>query len=784
MISICCINPIRIAFLAVVISVLPVTLSSQQHTDNQVKLGFIYNFIKNISWTEEEKIDTLVIAAFGKESGIIQSLKSLEHLEIKNKPIRVKIVHSLNMITPSHVLVITGDQNDRIAEIYQHIQGNNTLLITDRCNLQRYVMINFIYGSDSLIRFEVNTKNIQDAGLVLSPKLILLGGSEIDIRDLYRETEKTLVSEKERTEQYEKELILKKQEIDQLNRTLLDLNFDAEIMRSQIDSQKNELNMLAARNFEQQKNIDQKNITLEEQKAEIKNREENLLRKEIDIRAVQQQIEESKGVLTSLKDEINDRQQTIEDQKYELNAQQTRIRVQRSYLFLLGLIIIMALTVILLIYRIFRNRQRRNVELEKQNTLVKEQHDQIAQQNRELEMHRTQLEELVLERTKDLSDAKEKAEESDRLKSSFLANMSHEIRTPLNAIIGFIDLLLKEKVSRKTRKNYQQIVQSNSELLLRLINDILDLAMIESEQFKVDLSDENLAELIESAFSSSLTSSRDTRPPDLKFRLSLPDKSLRIRTDAFRFKQILHNLADNAIKYTEEGIIEIGFRQDGNRAVIFVKDSGIGINADQQRIIFDRFTKIETPGSRLYRGIGLGLAIVKKLVEELEGEIWVESEIRVGTTFFFTQPLAAVEQTLAKALKATQPSPAVSFSNKTILVCEDDDSNYLLLEKMLTSYDLLVKRAINGQEAVNYCREGNLPDLILMDIKMPVMDGIEAAGIIKNNLGFNKPIVAQTAYATSNEVQNYSKHFDDYITKPTTREMLLKSLKQHLADPV
>lgn len=754
-----------------------------QPTDDQIKLGLIYNFIKNITWNEEQTIDTIYIATYGQGGSLHRNLGQLERLEVRGKPIRIKNIRSVSTDDQYHVLVIMSDQNDRIGEIYQRIQGENILLITDRCQLQRFVMLNFVYGTDSLVKFEVNSKNIEDAGLSISPKLILLGGSEIDIRNLYRETEKTLITEKERTGQYEKELMIKKQEIDQLNLTLYQLNADADIMRAQIQSQKSELGKLELQNSEQLRNIDDKNLTLDDQKAEIKKREAQLLLKEKTISQVEQKIEESSLILNSLKDEINNRQQTIEDQKFAISSQLARIKQQRSYLFLLALIIVLAIAVIFMIYHNYKNRQRRNEELEKQNALVKNQRDHIAEQNRELEMHRTQLEKLVLERTRDLLMAKEKAEEADRLKSSFLANMSHEIRTPLNAIIGFIDLIFNERISKKTRASYQQIVQSNSELLLQLINDILDLAMIESEQLKVERRDENLFSLINMTFSSCQTSKKNFLPPNLAFKLNLPDKSIRIRTDAIRFKQILLNLIDNAIKYTEKGSIEIGFTTDETMATIFVRDTGIGIPHDQQRAIFDRFTKIENPGTRLYRGIGLGLAIVKKLVEELGGDIDLESEQGKGSCFYFTQPLAQANAKTKAIESNVKSTPSLSFENKTILICEDDDSNFMLLEKVLSSFNVNILHAKNGQEAINLYTSGSRPDLILMDIKMPVMDGVEATKILKNS-GYTNPIIAQTAYATSNEVQKYAHHFDDYITKPITREVLFKSLNQFLADPV
>ncbi len=756
-------------------------LSSQQLSDSQIKAGYIYNFIKNITWQNEDLLDTITIAVLGKDDEIFASLKEMEYLKVRDKTIRVEFIRSLNQLTYCQVLYISRNQNDLIQEIFRKLKGDNTLLVTDQCEIKHTVMINFIYTADSLIKFEVNSKNIEDAGLILSPKLILLGGSEIDVRNLYRETERTLVSEKEKSDLYEKELILKKQELDRLNTDLQRMISEVESLRSEIALQKTELKELASVNAEQQISIDKKNSTLDIQKREIQKREEKLIRKELEIVNIQQQIKESNRVLLDLRDEIRERQQIITDQENILSTQQSRIQLQRSFLIVLAGLIIMAILVIVLIYRNVISRQKKNIELEKQNTLIKEQHDQIAIQNQELEMHRNQLEKLIRERTSDLMAAKEKAEESDRLKSSFLANMSHEIRTPLNAIIGFIDLLFNENLGDEERNSYKQIVNNNSELLLQLINDILDLALIESEQFRVELAEENLSQQIQLAFNSCKVSKLNSLSKDLTFKLRLPDASHYINTDALRFRQILLNLIDNAIKYTERGTIEIGYFIEKNRAVIFVKDTGIGIEQEQQTRIFDRFTKIESPGTRLYRGIGLGLAIVKKLVGALGGEIWVESEPGKGSCFFFTQALVENKNEAGKESFDTLPfRTGKLFTDKTILVCEDDDSNFFLLEKMLSSTNLTIHRAKNGQEAVDYCTRGNKPDLVLMDIKMPVMDGIKATQILKGELHYSNPIIAQTAYATQKEVKDYSGYFDAYLTKPIVREELINSLNVYL----
>jgi signal transduction histidine kinase/CheY-like chemotaxis protein len=765
----------------------PVELFSQKPTDNQIKLGYIYNFIKNITWKDEVKIDTFKVAYLGEDDDFLKSIKSMENVQIRNKSVRVKEYSSLENLKKVQVLVVSNSQNALVKDINSKLIGENTLIITDRCEFQRYVMINFVYSADSVVKFEVNTKNMEDEGFTISPKLILLGGTEIDVRNLYRETEKTLITEKEKSVSYEKELDRKKQEVEDLNSDLTRLYAQLETMKKELAVQQNEIKVqqgeltnLKTQNNEQKLSINEKNITLDNQKKEIERREKQLALKEIEIQQVQQKILEHNSLLNNLKDEIDERQKTIADQGNILSSQQARIRSQRNFLILSFILIFIALTSVILIYRGFKIRKQQNTELEKQNNLVIEQRDQIAIQNQELEMHRTQLENLVQERTVDLIEAKEKAVESDRLKSSFLANMSHEIRTPLNAIIGFLELLASEETDRELRDQYTTIIRSNSELLLQLINDILDFAFIESGQMKIETEKINLSTLIQQLLSNYQTHNILADYTRLEIRMNIPDTETCIITDQVRFKQILTNLIDNALKYTERGYIEVGFELEENKVVIYVQDTGIGIPADKHKLIFDRFAKVEDSRKKLYRGVGLGLAICKKLVELLDGQIWIDSEPGKGSCFYFTQPVSAMEKGDQVQIINSNSLSSIVFSDKSILICEDDDSNYLYLKKVLSKNRITIHRAADGLEAIKFINLGNNPDLILMDIKMPNLDGIETTKKLKGEMGFKNPIIAQTAYATSYERAKYAKYFDAFITKPIIKEELYESLNNFL----
>jgi signal transduction histidine kinase len=279
-----------------------------------------------------------------------------------------------------------------------------------------------------------------------------------------------------------------------------------------------------------------------------------------------------------------------------------------------------------------------NVKLEEQSEELANQNEELVQNQEQLSLYKDQLEKLVIERTSELEKAKTKAEESDRLKSTFLANMSHEIRTPLNAITGFTGLFDDPDIDAETRKTYHQIIQANSETLLHLIDDILDLSTIEVNQITMKYSLLYPLQIFREVYQQFLPQVAE----NVEFLLVTDEdyKSASIKSDEHRFRQILSNLVSNAIKFTEKGRIEIGFYPySKDQMVFFVKDTGIGISKKEQEIIFNHFTKIEKK-TKIFRGVGLGLAICKQLTELLGGKIWIESELGKGSTFFFTQPLS------------------------------------------------------------------------------------------------------------------------------------------------
>ncbi|HWR94535.1 MAG TPA: ATP-binding protein [Flavobacterium sp.] len=374
---------------------------------------------------------------------------------------------------------------------------------------------------------------------------------------------------------------------------------------------------------------------------------------------------------------------------------------------------------------------------------------------------------------KQLELSKEKAEESDKLKSSFLANLSHEIRTPMNAIVGFSDLLNEPNLSDESKQEYLKIIKNCGINLVSIIEDLIEMSKIDSKQiipnykgFDLDVCVKELYETI-----------KVTIPNDKELELCFieNEKSIpkNILTDEIKLKQVIVNLISNAIKYTEKGKITLGYQIHEKEKIIefTVKDTGLGIDEKNLKVIFDRFRRIEDEFSAELSGLGLGLAISKAYVEMLGGKISVKSEKNIGSVFSFTIPLI-YDKTISNSIPNAKINLEVNPNRETILVAEDDNINFLLLKRILQLKKYKVLRAVNGQEAVDICRENQEIRLVFMDIKMPILSGIEAFKIIHS---FNPklPVIAQTAYASVEDYERIIQFgFSGYVSKPLEKEKI------------
>lgn len=369
----------------------------------------------------------------------------------------------------------------------------------------------------------------------------------------------------------------------------------------------------------------------------------------------------------------------------------------------------------------------------------------------------------------ELVDAKERAIEADKLKSAFIANMSHEIRTPLNAIVGF-SKIIAETDDPEDRKTYFSIVDANNNRLLGLINEILDLSKIESG---IMIFDENPIKMKD--FSEDLLHTLSFRcPQGVQLLYEPADEELVVLCDRNRLSQVFINLIHNAIKFTSSGSITFGFTKEPSHLQFFVRDTGTGIPPDKLSTVFDRFVKADN----FTQGTGLGLSICRSIVDRWGGEIWAESEVGQGSTFFFSFPYSKVVTDATPEKLTAHGEITYEETNKTLLVAEDTNSNYKLIEAMIGKMYKLV-RAHNGLEAVSLFNELH-PDLILMDIKMPEMNGLEAAAIIRET-DKNVPILAQSAFAFEDDRRNaLEMGCTDFISKPFSKKQLTTMIQRLL----
>jgi PAS domain S-box-containing protein len=377
----------------------------------------------------------------------------------------------------------------------------------------------------------------------------------------------------------------------------------------------------------------------------------------------------------------------------------------------------------------------------------------------------------------ELVHAKDQAEKAERLKIVFLSNISHELRTPMNGIIGFTELLQSQTNTNK-RDQYLKVISNSAKQLLRIVTDIVDISKIETSEvdiFETEVSLNKLFQEFHETYSSHLIH-RNKPNIELQFENCFPEQAYIINTDETKIRQILNNLLGNAAKFTETGTIQFGCCIKNDFIEFYVKDTGIGVPPEEFELIFECFRQTDHPTRKLYGGTGLGLAISKGFLMKLGGRIWVESEQNIGSTFFFTIPYKPIPQ----EMDANSDAEIKIWSNYEILVVEDEIMCFELVVEMLSDTGLNITHASTGLEALKICRKNNNLKLVLMDMRLPEIDGYEATKRIKE-FKPNLPIIAQTAHAL---LEDRSKCInagcDDYMTKPLNQELLIAKIKYYI----
>jgi len=415
--------------------------------------------------------------------------------------------------------------------------------------------------------------------------------------------------------------------------------------------------------------------------------------------------------------------------------------------------------------------------------------ERMAEMNMKLQYSNQHLEKEIEKRTREILLALEKAKESDRLKSAFLANVSHEIRTPLNGILGFAEILKEQDLSGEQQQEYLSIIEKSSARMLNTINDIVDLSKIESGQIKVSVSEINVNKLIKDIYAF-FKPEAEQKGLQIRCKNALPANEAIIITDKDKLFDILSNLIKNAIKFTNSGSIEIGYNiVEASHAEtlhatslmeFYVCDTGIGIPPDQLEFIFERFRQGSESLNKKFQGSGLGLAISKAYVEILGGKIWVESEVGKGSVFYFTIPTVPELKEESFFKNVVLPNGTESLiRNLKILIAEDDDGSAIFLKVAVRMFSKEVIRVRTGIEAIESCHNNPDFDLVMMDIQMPEMDGLEATRQIRK---FNTDVViiAQTAFALSGDNEKVIEAgCNDYISKPIKKELLMELIQRH-----
>jgi hypothetical protein len=383
----------------------------------------------------------------------------------------------------------------------------------------------------------------------------------------------------------------------------------------------------------------------------------------------------------------------------------------------------------------------------------------------------------------ELIKSKEKAEESDRLKSAFLANMSHEIRTPMNGILGFADLLKEPDLSGEQQQEYIRIIEKSGKRMLNIINDIIDISKIEAGLVGTNKVESNINEQIEYVYTF-FKPEAEAKGLQLIFKKPLPDKEAVILTDREKVFAILTNLIKNAIKYSDQGSIEFGYDIEKYHPAafiqFFVKDTGIGIPEAKLEAVFERFMQADTADKMARHGAGLGLYITRAYVEMLEGKIWVESEEGSGSTFYFTLPYntSKTYKPINDDLVSLEMT-SDNFKHIKILIAEDDEISKALISHYVNEFGKKIIGAKSGTETIEICRNNPDIDLILMDIQMPDLNGYEATRQIRQ-FNPNVIIIAQTALALAGEKERaIEAGCNDYIAKPINKANLLELINKH-----
>ncbi len=747
--------------------------------------AYIFRIAEHIQWANEAKIERYRIHIIDDRRDLANYLKdNLRSKQLHGKPLAVTRSGMSKAPADAHLIFISNNKADSYPSVFQQTEGSNVLLISEGLADKRQVMINLAKSSRDQIRFELNKANVLNQNLGIKPDIILLGGTEIDVAQLYREGQQALQQQQKQLAELQHDieiigadkralaqtLAAQRKEVQQLQRMTGEQEKELTIQARQLRTSSDELRIQKTRLKTQEKIINkQENLIREQterfddlqrqiqvQEKNIKRQAESLKEREAQLTKQNQEIEKRTAILDGQQQRIAQQDALIETQQATIGRQSVAVSElgdvvssQKQTLYLLAATVAMALMLVILTLQGYRSKKKSNIRL---------------------------------------AQAQKEAEAANEAKSNFLANMSHELRTPLNAILGYSQILAANDELPETSAKQLAIVNRSGEHLLAMINDVLDISKIEAGRIELEAVSFDLPQVLAEvsemlrvrAQAANLSFIVDTEPDMVRF----------VHGDMRKLRQILINLLGNAVKFTSAGGVSLRAKTQpmaGDPARLTlrlnIEDSGPGIAEAQLASIFEPFVQVaQNYGDA--KGTGLGLSITKSFVEQMGGEINVESTLGKGTRFRIKLPLERVSSAAgvpkierSRHVRRLAPEQPV----QRILVVDDDRENLLLLKGLLHDVGFEVGVARNGEEAVARFREWT-PHLIWMDIRMPVMDGFEATRQIRQSPGGEAvKILALTASVFKEHRKDIlDAGCDEVMYKPFVIQEIFAAMSQQL----
>lgn len=661
-----------------------------------------------------------------------------ELIKLRDQPIILKRTDQIADFNQVDIIYISKAFADRLPSIADRARRSNTLIISDESNAKRDFMINIFRDTDNSIKFEINRTNMVFERLKMHRDILLLGGTELDIAELFRESELELQTIK-------RELKEKKLNLNRLENELKEVALLLSQKEHNITEQNKTIKQKEAQLKELSNNLSDTAKLLSENQQELLKNEALLTSKEAELMERELKLIQQTDRISRNTNIIIDQERTLTENRLALKQKESVIDQQRFILLTLAIFTALLVGLIAYILKINRARKRTNKEL--------------------------------LNVYKALEDSKERAELASEAKSKFLANMSHELRTPLNSIIGFSQIILCDEMLPTTLKENISIINQSGNNLLTLINDILEISKIEAGKFELFVEATYIPDLV-----NSIASMLKPRASSNGNVIIVEAKSVEepVLIDAHKLHQILLNLVTNAVKFTQKGTITLTVEKLGEETYRFcVSDTGIGIATNDQENIFSPFFQVDTE----YRsaGTGLGLSISNQFLKLMGSKLNLQSELGVGSTFSFELIL---QRASASALKHPSPSSSVIGINQnnpslSVLIADDDQASRVLCRKMLAPFNFDVFEASNGQEALSIMDKVDI-DLLLTDWTMPLMGGIELVESLKSHSHIRTPqIVMLSAHVfNSDRDKALSAGVNRFIAKPIEMNELFLAIEE------